>query len=220
MRSMIAWRVTEQRGGIYMFDRHSWLYVLIVALSGFAGGLSAAQFTSASALAARHHDARVVTAEEFDLVDQSGNKRAMLYVTPRGVANLAMFDGEGNDRAEFRVARDGSSLLGFYDTNGTRRVVVGQSPSGPNGIAIYDNEGRPFATLSVKHNEHGSLTLYDPNTGQPRAGLGVASGGAPALVLFDKQGRDRLEVHIGADGNPGIVLVDANGKSIAGLPMH
>lgn len=203
-----------------MFDRPNWLYVGIVALGGLAGGLMAAQFTPASALASRHHDARVVTAEEFDLVDQSGNKRAMLHVTPRGMANLAMLDGEGNDRAEFRVARDGSSLLGFYDSNGTRRVVVGQSSSGANGIAIYDNEGHPFATLSVRRNEHRSLTLYDPNTGLPRAGVGIASGGEPALVLFDKQGRDRLEVHIGADGNPGIALVDANGKSIAGLPLH
>ena len=203
-----------------MFNRRNWLYPLAVAVGGFAGGLVAGQFTPGNALAARHHNPRVVTAEEFNLVDGNGNKRAMLHVTPRGIANLMMLDGEGKDRAEFRVARDGSSLLAFYDTGGTRRVVVGQSSSGPNGIAIYDNEGRQLATLSVSRTEQGSLTLYDSNTGLARAGLGVASGGEPALVLFDKQGHDRLEVHIGANGNPGIALADVNGKSIAGLPVH
>jgi hypothetical protein len=34
------------------------------------------------------------------------------------MADLMMFDGERNDRAEFRVARDGSSSLGFYDQKG------------------------------------------------------------------------------------------------------
>jgi hypothetical protein len=203
-----------------MFSRRNWVYALIVASGGFAGGLIAGQFTPGNALASRHHNARVVTAEEFDLVDGSGNKRAMLHVTPRGMANLMMLDGDGNDRAEFRVERDGSSLLGFYDGKGTRRVVVGQSSAGPNGIAIYDGEGRQLATLSVSRAEQGSLTLYDPNTGLARAGLGVASRGEPALVLFDKQGRDRLEVHIGANGKPGIALADANGKTLAGLPMH
>lgn len=203
-----------------MFKRPNWLYALFVALGGFAGGLLAGQFTPGNALAARHHNVRVITAEEFNLVDGSGNKRAILHVTPRGMANLMMLDGDGNDRAEFRVARDGSSMLGFYDSKGTRRVVVGQSTSGPNGIAIYDDEGRQLATLSVSRAEQGSLTLYDPHTGLARAGLGVASGGEPALVLFDKQGRDRLEVHIGANGTPGIALADVNGKSIAGMPMH
>jgi hypothetical protein len=203
-----------------MLNRRTWFYAVIVAAGGFAGGVLAVQLTPRDALAARHHNARVLTAEEFDLVDSGGHKRAMLHVTPRGMANLVMLDGDGNDRAEFRVARDGSSLIGFYDGKGTRRVVVGQSASGPNGIAIYDDEGRQLATLSVSRSEQASLTLYDPNTGLARAGLGVASGGEPALVLFDKQGRDRAEVHVAADGKPGIALADEKGKSIAGLPLR
>lgn len=55
----------------------------------------------------------------------------MLHVSPSGMANLAMLDGEGNDRAEFRVARDGSSLLGLYDINGTRRLGLCNRPLAP-----------------------------------------------------------------------------------------
>lgn len=63
-----------------------------------------------------------------------------------------------------------------------------------------------------------SLTLFDPNTGMARAGLGAASSGSPALVLFDEAGRDRVELHVKPDGKLGVALADENGKSIAGLP--
>ncbi len=63
-----------------------------------------------------------------------------------------------------------------------------------------------------------SLTLYDSNIGRARAGLGVAAGGSPALVLFDPEGRDRAELHVTKNGKPGLALADENGKSIAGLP--
>src|SRR5215472_12141342 len=211
----------KKRGGVlHMLNSRNWLYAAIVAAGGFAGGLTAIQFAPGEALAAHRHSPRTLTAEEFQLVDSSGNRRALLQVTPRGMADLIMFDGEGNDRAEFRVARDGSSSLGFYDSKGTRRVLVGGANSGRNGIAIYDDAGRQLATLSVAPDNQASLTLYDANSGRARAGLGVAASGEPALVLFDQQGRDRVEIHVAANGNPGIALADANGKSIAGLPVR
>ena len=48
------------------------------------------------------------------------------------------------------------------------------------------------------------MTLYDPNTGKARAGLGTASNGSPALVLFDQNGSDRAEIHVKPNGKPGI----------------
>ncbi len=203
-----------------MLNSRNWFYAAIVAAGGFAGGLTAIQFAPGDALAARHYNPRILTAEEFQLVDRNGDRRASLQVTPRGMADLIMFDGEGNDRAEFRVARNGSSSIGFYDSKGTRQVLVGQSPSERNGIAIYNNAGRQLASLSVASDNQASLTLYDPNSGRARAGLGVAASGEPALVLFDQQGHDRLEIHVGVNGNPGIALADVNGKSIAGLPIR
>src|SRR6516225_3837191 len=132
-----------------MLNSRNWLYAAIVAAGGFAGGLTVMQFAPGDALAARHHNVRILTAEEFDLIDRSGNKRAALQVTPRGMADLMMFDGKGNDRAEFRVARDGGSSIEFFDTNGNQRVLVGESPRGRNGIAIYDSSGRQLAILST-----------------------------------------------------------------------
>ncbi|MBV8357167.1 MAG: hypothetical protein JO189_04415, partial [Deltaproteobacteria bacterium] len=172
-----------------MLNSRNWLYAAIVAAGGFAGGLTAMQFAPGDALAAHHHGVRILTAEEFELVDKNGDRRASLQVTSRGMADLMMFDGEGNDRAEFRVARDGGSSLEFFDTNGNQRIVVGETPPGRNGIAIYDKSGRQLATLSVAADNQANLTLYDANSGRARAGLGVSTSGEPALVLFDQQGR-------------------------------
>jgi hypothetical protein len=76
------------------------------------------------------------------------------------------------------------------------------------------------AGLTVGSNNEASLTLYDPNTGRARAGLGVSSSGQPALVLFDEQGHDRAEFHVGPSGKPGLALADETGKTIAGLPQR
>jgi hypothetical protein len=196
------------------------LYAALVTAGGFAGGLVAMQFAPGAALAARHHNVGTLTAEQFNLVDENGQKRASLQVTSHGWADLMMFDEEGNDRAELRVARDGTASLGFWDRKGARRVLVGEASSDRNGVAIFNSAGRQLATLSAAPDNQVSLTLYDANNGKARAGLGVAASGEPALVLFDQQGRDRIEAQIDSNGNPGIALADANGKSVAGLPMH
>jgi hypothetical protein len=112
------------------------------------------------------------------------------------------------------VPSDGGAQIGFYDNSGSQRVVVGETPRGRNGIAIYATSGRQIASLSVAEDNQASLTLYDPQTGKARAGLGSATNGSPALVLFDQQGRDRIELHVKPSGQPGIALADENGKNI------
>ena len=100
-----------------------------------------------------------------------------------------MYDGQGRDRVELRVANNGGASVGFYSQNGSQRVLIGEGPSGRAGIAIYGANGRQLVNLTATADNQSSLTLYDPSTGRARAGLGVATG-APALVIFDQNGRD------------------------------
>lgn len=195
----------------------NWLYTAMALAGGFLGGIAALEVAPGVAAAARR--THVMRAERFELTAPNGSKRAVLEVTPRGMADLVMFDGKGRDRAEFRVANDGGASIGFYGENGERRVLVGESPSSRNGIAIYSNNGRQMlAALTVAQDNQASLTLYDPNTGRARAGLGTAANGSPALVLFDQNGKDRAELHVTATGKPGLALANADGKTVAGLP--
>jgi hypothetical protein len=194
------------------------LYATLTLIGAIVGGAAVTQFFASVAMAEGR--ARTISAEQFVLLDTNGSQRAVMKVASDGTTHLAMFDGTGRNRADFRVTRAGESALGFYDQNGSPRVLVGEALGGRDGIAIYSTGGRQIATLSVSQDNQASLTLYDPNTGKARAGLGTASTGSPALVLFDQNGSDRAEIHVKPNGKPGIVLADENSKSIAGMPMH
>ena len=183
---------------------------------GFLGGIAATQLAPTVADAA--HAAHTIKAEQFELVDRAGTRRAALEVTPNEMADLLLYDGAGHDRAELRVSRDGISRLGFYDDSGAQRVLIGEAPGATNGIMVFGSKGRLQASLTVNASNEAHVTLYDPKTGRARVGLGVATSGTPALALFDEQGNDRAELHVGASGKPGLALADETGKSIAGLP--
>jgi len=202
-----------------MTSRRNWLYAILALTGGFIGGIVATQVAPGIAIAARHP--RSISAERFVLVDEKGTQRGVMQVTSRGAADIQLTDASGRYRAQFRVTADGAAGVSFLDQNGARRVAVGEIPQGPNGIAIYSSNGRrQLATLAVSAKDEANLTLYDPASGRARAGLGVSTDGQPALVLFDQNGKDRVEVHVGAKGRPGIALADENGKTVAGLPVE
>ena len=68
-----------------------WLYAAMALTGGFLGGVAAMEFAPGVAIAA--HQTRMLRAEQFELVDNSGSKRAVLKVTKRGTADLMMLDG-------------------------------------------------------------------------------------------------------------------------------
>jgi len=189
-------------------------FTLSSLTGGFIGGAIATEFMSGVATAARQ---RKVEAEQFVMVDGDGTERATLQVTASGIAALAMYDGQGHSRAELRVAKDGRASVGLFDQKGLRRVVMAEDSSRA-GFAINATNGTQLASLSAAANNESSLTLYDPDTGRARAGLGLTTGGAPALVMFDENGRDRAELHVRKSGNPGLALADESGRTIAGMP--
>jgi len=89
----------------------NWGYAMLALGGGFLGGLVATQLAPAVADAA--HAAHTIKAERFELVDKAGARRAALEVTPNEMADLLLYDGDGHDRAELRVSRDGIATLGF-----------------------------------------------------------------------------------------------------------
>jgi hypothetical protein len=215
-------RARQEKGGITVVNRRHWLYALLALAGGFIGGMIAIQLapgeSMAAAKAARARSARVVKAEQFVLVDRSGTQRGVMQVAD-GTSSLALNDGDGHNRAELHVKKEGGSSVTFYDQAGNRRIEVGQSPSGSAGLAIFaSGGGRQIAAVSAAGSGETGFTLYDPTTGRARAGLGVAADGEPALVLFDQNGKDRAELHIAVQGKPGLVLADENGKTIAAVP--
>src|SRR5262249_42185958 len=162
-------------------NRQNWLYAVLALTGGLIGGTVAAELGPTAAMAARA--VHTVRAQQFELVDKQGNQRGLMQVTSRGTAAMELLDGSGRNRAGFRVSKDGNAAIAFFDQDGNRRVMVGAAGTGRNGVGIYGANGRQLATLAVTEDTNESnLTLYDPTTGRARVGLGVTTGGAPALV--------------------------------------
>jgi hypothetical protein len=203
--------------------RH-WLYGILALTGGILGGAIASRIVPAEglALASTHHmhNMKEVRAQKFVLVDNDGAERGMIHMTPRGFADIELYDASGRDRAEFRVGSEGTASLTFYDADGSKRVQLASVPEGRDGLALFASGGRQLASFSVANDNQSSVTLYDPNTGMARVGLGVAATGEPALALYDAQGHDRAELHVSGSGKPGLALADESGKTTAGLPME
>jgi hypothetical protein len=206
-----------------MTNRKSWLTVIVALIGGVIGGGAATMLGANNAFALRHgHHARTVEAERFVLLGPNGDQRGVMRVSDKGTAALYFVDADGKERAEFRVAADGRSAVGFYDNAGRRRVIVGEGvgAADQSGIGVFSTDGAQIASLTSLPDGQVSLTLYDSKTGMARAGLGLGSDGAPALVLFDQGGKDRAELHLNKNGNPGLAFADASGKTISGLPVE
>jgi hypothetical protein len=207
-----------------MMNLRHWLYGVLALTGGILGGAIASRVAPAEglALAATHgmHSMKEVRAQKFVLVSSDGTERGIIQVTSRNFADIELDDASGRDRAEFHVSGEGTSSLTFYDADGSKRVQLGSTPEGRDGLAIFASSGRQLSSFSVSEDNQSSVTLYDPNTGVARVGLGVAASGEPALALYDEKGHDRAELHVNSSGKPGLALADESGKTIAGMPME
>ena len=168
-----------------------WAYSILALGGGFVGGLAALQLGPTVAAAA--HATHTVRAEKFELVDEGDNRRGLLEVTPDGMSDLILYDGQGHDRTEYRVAHDGTASLGFFDDTGAHRVLLGEAPNGRSGVSIYGAHGRLLAELAVDEHDEANVTLYDPNTGRAdrrtdyRTSTGTNQGAYPGALLARRE---------------------------------
>jgi hypothetical protein len=203
---------------VNMTNGKPWLTIAMALIGGVLGGAAATFLGASNAFAVRHaHRARTMEAEKFVLLGRNGDERGIMRVSDKGTAALYFNDESGKERAEMKVAADGRSSVGFYDEHGHRRVIVGQGVGAgeQSGIGVFSPDGNQIASLSSLPNGEVSLTLYDGKTGMARAGLGLASDGTPALVLFDQNGKDRAELHLDKSGKAGLAFADESGKTVA-----
>jgi hypothetical protein len=208
---------------VNMHNGRPWLTAVLALVGGMIGA-GMMMFGASSAFALRRAPStRTVEAEQFVLLGPNRARRGIIEVSDKGTAALYLNDENGKERTELRVTADGTASLTFFDAGGNQRVVVGDgaSPQGQAGIGVFSADGTQVASLSSIASGEVNMTLYDNKTGLARAGLGLAADGAPALVLFDQNGKDRAELHVNSAGRPGLAMVDENGKSlIAGFPMQ
>lgn len=108
---------------------------------------------------------RVVTAQEFRLVDQNGNDRATLETNTYGMPQLMLWDQRQQPRAVLALQGDGSPQFDLL---------------GP--------DGRAHLTMTILADGSPIVTLLDEGS-QPRATLALAEDGKPQLELYNAEGK-------------------------------
>ncbi len=114
---------------------------------------------------------KVLTAQEFRLVDKTGAMRATLQTQDDGSPGLALYDKTGKVRVTLHVQTDGTSLLSFQDAQGKSRVELEQNSDGTGGLTLTNGKGTGGAALliapdsnpiAVFKNKEGKVTWSAP----------------------------------------------------------
>ncbi len=108
---------------------------------------------------------KMVTAQEFRLVDKMGNARATLQTQEDGSPGLALYDKTGKVRVTLHVRPDGSALFAFRDGAGKPRVELEQASDGTGGLTFTNSKGTGGAALVM------------------------APDGNPAAIFKDREGK-------------------------------
>ena len=180
----------------------------------------------------------IVKANQFVLVDEKGNLRAMLGMTEYGTG-LVLFDENDKSRAVLAADEDWSELV-LLDENGNPRAQLdwGEDTTGSqrSGLCLYDEDGavgaelfdsllslcgeqgavRAMLTFSPLRSDGPGLVLVDEE-GNPRVWLAANKHG-PRRCLIDEEGNPRAWLNA-LKNEPGLRLCDEEGKTYAWLTV-
>ena len=137
---------------------------------------------------------RVLRAKQFELVDDRGFVRAMLYSGPEDTAALE-----------------------FFEDGQTPRVSVGVQQNGTAVLSLRDNDGNIRARLATEwQGEPTVFTLRDAPD-KIRAQIVLDQNGGVGVSLSDQSGKKSISLETHADGTSYIALYDENGNPVSGL---
>ena len=136
--------------------------VIMSVLAGFLGGLVAGAFVTPTSATAQHSPKlmRVVTAEEFRVVDDNGRVVASLGTEPSLVSRLNLYDRDGGLRASLGLSAIHETVgLSLYSRRqDLRSVRLSTQPDGMSGLTLFDESGSPSVSLGNVHEEAGKET--------------------------------------------------------------
>jgi hypothetical protein len=172
-----------------MRRREVLLIIALTVVAGVVGGaLSNRVFMARTAAAQEAEQQRkVITAEEFRLVDEDGKIRAVLVAGSKGDISINFYDRYDENRATLGLSSEGQPVLKlfdqgsleFADKNGQIRVRVDVAYDGSPSLRLYDEDGRSRAAL-------GCVSLETADTARTGS---VEKRAESSLVLSDKQGK-------------------------------
>ena len=161
--------------------------VLLVLAAGLVGGVVSRWLFPAAPVDAQ---SRSVTAQDFRVVDESGNVRAVLALRSSGQVGLGLWDDNNRLRAVLDYSPDtGTTSLTLGDANERPRAIFGLARNGAPILDFGDQAETARLSLDLSDEEAPRLIMRDAS-GRVRIGMGVFADG-PDLSFFDEQ-RQRI----------------------------
>lgn len=135
-----------------------------------------------------------IRAKRFELVDDLGRARTLLYWDGEQTAALEFFEDGQFPRLSLGINPEGASTFTLYDTNGTIRARIASEYVGERTL----------------------LTIREaPDT--IRAQIMLEDKGAVGIALTDQSGRKRISLQVGADGLTSLMMLDKDGNPVDGV---
>jgi hypothetical protein len=139
----------------------------------------------------------VIRATAVELVDNVGNRVGFLGTDERQSTSLAFFDARGKKRAEIGLVHGEAPRLDINGPDGDSLLSLdlGQQSKPRLMMSEHDFNGRVYLGVAEPdapdpHWRYDAWVLrFRGNRGQPLATIGMTTGGAGGVVVFDQSGR-------------------------------
>lgn len=140
-----------------MNSQHLVVTIALAAVAGFVGGLAAGSLVTPTPATAQPSPKlmRVVTAEEFRVVDENGRVVASLGTEPSLLSRLNLYDREGGLRASLSVSAVHETVgLSLYSKRqDLHSLRLATRPDGISSLTFFDESGSPSVSLGNIHEE-------------------------------------------------------------------
>lgn len=138
-----------------MKSLHLAVTVVISVLAGFVGGFAGGALLAPISATAQPASKlmRIVTAEEFRVVDDKGRVVASLGTEPSLLSRLNLYDREGGLRASLGVSAIHETVgLSLYSRRqDLHSLRLATQPDGIADLSFFDESGAPSVSLGNSH---------------------------------------------------------------------
>jgi hypothetical protein len=171
---------------------------IVLGFLAIVGGMMGAFVYGALShtVSAKTESPTLIRAAAVELIDNAGNRVAVLGTDERQNTSLAFFDARGKKRAEFGLGRGENPRLDINGPEGDSLLSLdlGQQARPRLMLSDHDFNGRVYLGV-VEPDAPSPGWKYDTwvlrfrgDRGQPLATIGMTTRGAGGVVVFDQSG--------------------------------
>ena len=190
------------------------LIISMLLASLFGGAIGGLLFDS-PIIAERVQGRDPLTTTQVNLVDSSGQLRAVLSgQDEQRMASLSFYDKEGQVRGVVGIDENNVPLISLRNPAGQSRLTA--SIHGENALVVVGDEA---AHSGVFGSIEGRPILSLGDAGQSRVGLQLNGDGSPSLGFFDGDGRQSIALTVDGSG-AGLMTFHEEGRVRAAFGLR